>query len=169
MSETGYYGMSCKADEIVFSKEDRLTKSLSALTLYRKGSPFAAARPPLPRTPPPPSIQALLDLVPTIRESESLETVFGRLPKDWDGKLTVVGGGSGLGQSNIYFDLEVNGEWMLLAGKEVEGGKILSFRLLRRYMKDRKEKGPDVQRVVFPYYEFGKVITGPMESRQAEK
>ena len=155
MSETGYYGMSCKADEIVFSKEDRLTKSLSALTLYRKGSPFAAARPPLPRTPPPPSIQALLDLVPTIRESESLETV--------------VGGGSGLGQSNIYFDLEVNGEWMLLAGKEVEGGKILSFRLLRRYMKDRKEKGPDVQRVVFPYYEFGKVITGPMESRQAEK
>ncbi|HEY1123876.1 MAG TPA: hypothetical protein VGE67_19820 [Haloferula sp.] len=169
LSETGRYWMSGEGDEIVFSKEDRLTKSLSALTLYRKGSPFAAARPPLPRTPPPPSIQSLLDLVPTIRESESLEAVLGRLPKDWAGKLTVIGGGVESRESNIYFDLEVNGEWMLHAKKKVADDKILRFRLFRGYMRDSKGKGPDVMRVVFPYYEFGKVITGPMESRAAEK
>jgi hypothetical protein len=167
LSDTGFYTMSGEEDTITFIKEDRKTKSLSRLTLYRMGSPFAAARPPLPRTPPPPSIQALLDLVPTIRESESLEAVFSRFPKDWTGKLTVIGGDSGMGESDIFFDLEVNGEWMLHAKKKLRGDKILRFRLVRSYMQDRNGKGPDVRRVVFPYYEFGKIITGPMEAKDA--
>jgi hypothetical protein len=33
----------------------------------------------------------------------------------------------------------------------------------------RKDQGPDVRRVAFPYSGFGKVITGPMESRLAEE
>lgn len=168
LSETGHYWMSWEADSIAFTKEDRTTKSLSGLTLYRKGSPFAEARPPLPRTPPPPSIQALLDLVPTIREGETLKAVLVRSPLGWDGKMPVIGGHSGFGESDMVFDLGVNGEWVLKA-KEVEGGKILRFQVVRGYVKDRNGKGPDVQRVVFPYFEFGKIITGPMESRPARE
>jgi len=53
--------------------------------------------------------------------------------------------------------------------KEVLGGKMLWFRLVRSYARDPGGDGPDIGRVVFPYYESGKVITGPMESRAAGK
>ena len=44
------------------------------------------------------------------------------------------------------------------------------LRVVRAWVKDRRDRpSPDVQRVVHPSYEHGKIITGPMQSHPAQE
>ncbi|MCW1926245.1 hypothetical protein OKA05_27070 [Luteolibacter arcticus] len=169
LTESGRYMVSvsdAEPDAMVFMKRDLKTESLSRLTLYREGSPRASSRPPLPDTPPPPSIQALLDLIPDLIEHESVDGVNRRMAPVWGGTMDMIHGFGTMGEFDAEFDLGVDGQW-LLQRKDKGGGKLLRFRLVRCWVKDRREYGPDVERVIYPYYEFGKIITGPMKSHTA--
>ena len=172
LTESGRYHFTVFDDEpdaMVLFKQDRATRSPTTLTLYREGSPHAASRPPLPDTPPPPQIQAMLDVIPSIRANESVAGVNGRMGSAWKGEVGEVGvirGSGSMGESDFEVDLGVDGQWVLQTSQG-DSGELHRFRVVRTWVKDRREHGPIVERVVYPYYEFGKIITGPMQSRPA--
>lgn len=155
-----------RPDELVIFRKDDKTESLSRLTLYREGSKHAASLPPLPDTPPPPKIQKLLDLIRGLKEHESVADVDRRM--DWQGEAELINGSSSLGEADLEFDLRVDDQWVLQR-KENQSGKLLRFRLVRTWVKERRDLSADVERVVYPYYEFGKVITGPSEDDSPSK
>jgi hypothetical protein len=170
LTESGRYHLTVfndQPDTMIFYKYDRTTKSVSLLTLYREGSPHAASRSPLPETPPPPQIQALLDLIPNIPAQESVAGMNQRIGSVWKGKMELFEHSGSMGESDSEVDLGVDGQWLLLLS-QTDSGELHRFRLVRTWVKDWREKqGPIVERVVYPYYEFGKIITGPMQSRPA--
>ncbi|MCW1887446.1 hypothetical protein OKA04_22105 [Luteolibacter flavescens] len=152
-----------RPDEFVFFKSDRKSGSLIVLTLYREGTPHAASRPPLPNTAPPPRIQAILDLIPGIQENESVEEINRKMAEVWSGKLDIIRNTMERGESDLEFNLDVEGQWVLQRS-EKENGELMRFRIVRTWVEDRRSPGgPEVERVAYPYYEFGKIITGPMQ------
>jgi hypothetical protein len=170
LTESGRYRINVlddQPDTMIFFKQDRATKSLFRLALYREGSPFAACRPPLPDTPPPPKIQALLDLIPGIPAHESVAGLEQRMASVWGDKVEIIDWWKESGETDVEVDLGVDGQWIFQRSAN-QSGELSVFRLVRTWAKDRREKpGPMVERVVYPFYEFGKIITGPMQSHPA--
>ena len=111
----------------------------------------------------------MLDVIPSIRANESVAGVNGRMGSAWKGEVGEVGvirGSGSMGESDFEVDLGVDGQWVLQTSQG-DSGELHRFRVVRTWVKDRRERGPIVERVVYPYYEFGKIITGPMQWRPA--
>ncbi|WP_341405548.1 hypothetical protein [Luteolibacter soli] len=176
LTEAGRYLMQSsdgEPDTLSFIKRQRDTQGFTRLTLYREGSPHAASRPPLPDTPPPPDIQKMLDLIPRMNEHEAVGAMIQRMAEAGvvvrkEGIADIIDFDADRGEKRLEFDLGFDDQWVLQRSEDAKG-EVYRFRLFRTWVKDRREGGdPEVERVVYPYYEFGRIITGPMESRAAE-
>jgi hypothetical protein len=160
-------------DEMWFCLEDEVTEDLTSFTLFREGSPKAGSRTPIPRGEPPQKVRDLLRLIPLIRAGELKDTVLERCGLgDLDG-FELLGGEGGLGETDLILALGIDDHWMLSIGyrrlsPDDESKAVLrTFKLFQGYVDDVREGLLELERVAFPYYDNGKIITGPSQAEQA--
>ena len=116
MTNRGYYNISTlytEPDEMCFLKEDLKTGDLTSFTLYREGTPRARSRRPLVEKTPPPKVQELLDVIPTIKPEEKRDSVMKRLGLADDKMLELLGGERSREEHDLIFSLGIDNEWML--------------------------------------------------------
>jgi hypothetical protein len=161
-------------DEMWFCLEDEVTEDLTSFTLFREGTPKAGSRTPIPRGEPPQKVRDLLGLIPSIRAGELKDTALERLGLgDLDG-YEILGGEGGLGETDLILALGIDNHWMLalayrrLSPDDDESKAVLrTFKLYQGYVDDVRAGFSEFERVAYPYYENGKIITGPSKAEQA--
>lgn len=176
LTDSGFYTISTlysNPDEMRFIKEDSVTEDLSSLTLYREGSPRARSRAPIPEAEPPTKVQAILDGILTIKDGELKDAVLARLGLNGFEGLEVLAGESGLGETDILFDLGIDDHWMLYVAytrkspdAEESEAVLRQLQILRGYVDEAREGWLDTGKPVYPYFAQGQVIT---KNQQAEQ
>jgi hypothetical protein len=90
--------------------------------------------------------------------------VFRRIVSELDESKLLIRD-SDLGQTDLLYDLDLKGEWMLKAsytttaqsGKDPGDGALIRFQIVHWYV-DEAHDWPDKGRDIYPYYYDGKVI-----------
>jgi hypothetical protein len=164
LSESGLYFVKAyysDMDAMHFVKQDLASEDLSSFILFRAGTPRARARPPLPHTPPPPAIQAMLDSMARMNSAADLNGTPKPDSSANDLPIEVIQyDGTSLGGDNpdMIVRLGEGDEWMVQISQS--RGKVTRQRIIRGSAELVRKGEGGIAEHLYPYYVDGKLITG---------
>lgn len=164
LSESGLYFVKAyysDMDAMHFIKQDLASEDLSSFILFRAGTPRARARPPLPRTPPPPAIQGMLDSMARMNSTADLHGTPEPDSPTKDLTIEVIQyDGTSLGgdDEDMIVRLGESDEWMVEISQF--RGEVTRQRIIRGSAELVRKGEGGIAEYLYPYYVDGKLITG---------